>query len=65
MHLKSSKYSGPKTVYYSKLSPSLDSTIADWSSTNKTIVQTVLVQVNTALDFQLGPDLSELQFGLV
>ena len=60
MHLKSSKYSGPKTVYYSKLSPSLDSTIADWSSTNKTIVQ-----VNTALDFQLGPDLSELQFGLV
>ena len=53
-------YSGPKIADHLNLSPSLDLTLADWSRNAKTIVLTVL-ENDTVLYFQMGPDLSDEQ----
>ena len=50
-----------KLLHYANLSPSLDSTIVDWSGTAKNSVLIVLDQV-VVLDFKLGPELSDEDF---
>ena len=51
----SPKYSGSKIAHHSKVSPSLNSTIVDWSRTAKIMILIVLDQV-AIFDLQLGQD---------
>ena len=64
MNLSSSKYDPKvghtKIAHHSNLSPSLDSKVANWSRTAKTIVWTALNQV-LVFQSQLGLSLSNEQ----